>query len=90
MGAYGSYWMTNIDIEYCVPCGLLPHALEAERALLDEFGRDIERLILHPSQGGVFKITVGDDVIWDKNVHGSELDLELIADAVRERALVAE
>lgn len=79
--------MTTIEIEYCVPCGLLTQALGVEWALLTEFGRELERTTLTPGHGGVFEVTVDDDVVWNTDVHGSEIDLDLITDAVRERAV---
>lgn len=78
--------MTVIEIEYCVPCGLLSPALKTEQTLLDEFGQDVDRVTLRPGHGGVFAIRVDDEVIWDKDAHGGELDLNLIIDAIRERA----
>lgn len=81
--------MTAIEIEYCVPCGLLSPALKTEQALLDAFGQEVDRVTLRPGHGGVFEIRVDNEVIWDKDVHGGELDLDLIVDAVRERAPIA-
>lgn len=81
--------MTAIEIEYCVPCGLLSPALETEQALLNEFGQEVDSVTLLPGHGGVFKLRVDDEVIWDKDVHGGDLDLDLIADAVRARAPTA-
>lgn len=77
--------MTAIEIEYCVPCGLLSPALKTEQALLDEFGQEVDGVTLRPGHGGVFTIRVDDEVVWDKDVHGGDLDLNLVADAVRER-----
>lgn len=77
--------MPTVEIEYCVPCGLLPRALDAERALLEAFGRDVDRVTLRTGHGGVFEISVDDEVVWNDDVHGSEVDLDLIADAVGER-----
>lgn len=82
-GAVGQCVMTEIEIEYCVPCGLLAPALKTERALLEEFGQNVDSVALRPGHGGVFKVRVGDEVVWDKDVHGGELDLNLITDAVR-------
>lgn len=80
--------MPNIEIEYCVPCGFRSSAIKTERALLDEFGQDVDRVTLRPGHGGVFRIHVDDEVVWDKDVHGGDLYLELIADAVRARTPV--
>lgn len=78
--------MTNVTIEYCVPCGFLPRALDVERALLEEFGRDLGTVTLEPGHEGVFEIRVDDEVVWDKSVHGGEVDVDLVAQAIRAEA----
>ena len=81
--------MTRVDIEYCVPCGLLDRAVETERAILEAFGRDVESVQLVPGHGGVFEVSVDGEVVWDKEVHGSDPDFDLIIEAVHERAATA-
>lgn len=82
--------MTTVAIEYCVPCGFRESAVETQLALLDRFGRDLDGVALEPGHGGVFEVRVDDETVWDKDVHGSDLDLELIGDAVEERVASAE
>lgn len=81
--------MTRVEIEFCVPCGLLEPAVKTERALLEAFGQDIEAVTLRPGHGGIFEIRIEDDVMWDKGTHGGALDLNLIKDAVWQRELAA-
>lgn len=76
--------MSHVEIEYCVPCGFLPRAVDVERALLEEFGRDLDGVTLVPGHGGVFEIRADDEVVWKKNVHGGDVDVELVAEAIRE------
>lgn len=66
--------MTEVEIEYCVPCGLLPAAEEVSHALLERFGRDLASLRLVPSHGGVFKVQAGDSLVFDNADHGYDLD----------------
>lgn len=77
--------MTSVEIEYCVPCGLLDPAIETQTRLLNEFGRELDGVTLVPGHGGVFIVTAADETIWDKGVHGADLDLELIVDAINDR-----
>lgn len=77
--------MTHTEIEYCVPCGLLAPALETQRALLEEFGQQLDGVQLTPGHGGVFEVSVDGETIWDREVHGGEPDLELIVAAVDDR-----
>ncbi len=74
--------MTAIEIEYCVPCGLLDRAIATQTRLLDEFGQHLDGVTLIPGHGGVFIVTVDEETIWDKIVHGAEVDMDLIVKAV--------
>jgi len=77
--------MTEVNIEYCVPCGLRDHAVETQETLLDEFGQDLDGVRLQPGHGGVFKIQVDEDLVWDKDEHGGEIDLEAITETLYDR-----
>ena len=77
--------MTSVEIEYCVPCGLLDPAIDTQTRLLDEFGQGLDGVTLTPGHGGVFIVRVDGETIWDKDVHGADLDLELIVEAVDDR-----
>lgn len=77
--------MTTIEIEYCVPCGRLDAAVRTARFLLEAFGEAVDRVTLITGDGGVFTVAVDDDVVWDRTAHGDDVDLELIADAVKRR-----
>lgn len=77
--------MTDVNIEYCVPCGLLEHALEVQETLLEEFGQDLDGVRLEPGHGGVFKVRAADDLVWDKDEHDGEIDLEAITEAVHQQ-----
>lgn len=78
--------MTEVNVEYCVACGFLEYAVETQEALLEEFGQDLDGVRLQPGHGGVFKVRVDDDLVWDKDEHGAEIDLGAIKEAVDDRA----
>lgn len=82
--------MTDVTIEYCVPRGLLNSAVKSRTALLERFGQDLDGVTLAPGHGGVFKVHVDGDTVWDKDVHGGDFDLKLIGDAGDERLATAE
>jgi selenoprotein W-related protein len=67
-------------VEYCVSCGFLPRAEETKRAVLSVAGDRIEGVELKPGDGGVFKVSVGDEVIYDKRSEG--YDVAVIAERV--------
>jgi selenoprotein W-related protein len=67
--------MPEVEIEYCVPCGLLDIALETQHALLEEYGQDIDAVTLKPGHGGVFKVQIDGDLVFDKHEQEEGYDL---------------
>lgn len=59
--------MADVEIEYCVPCGHLDKAIETQRTLLAEFGQDLDGVRLKTGDGGVFKVRVDGEEIFDKS-----------------------
>lgn len=76
--------MNTVEIEYCVPCGLLDPAVGVQRELLERFGRDLAGVRLTPGHGGVFEVSVDDELVFDRAAHGGEIDREAIVAAVGE------
>lgn len=56
----------KIEIEYCVPCGYLPRATEAQTRLLEEFGQRLESVALKTGAKGVFTFRADGEVIYAK------------------------
>lgn len=75
--------MAEVEIEYCVPCGLLEPALETERALLEALGQELEGVRLRTGHGGVFRVSLDGEVLFDK-ADGDAYDSEKIVTRVRE------
>lgn len=57
--------MTEVEIEYCVPCGLLGDATMVQRHLLEEFGEALDRVSLVTGDGGIFEVRVDGEVVLD-------------------------
>lgn len=55
-------------------------------ALLDEFEHQITDLIVVPSRGGVFEVTVDGELIYSKKETGEHTTPEVILEMLRERA----
>jgi selenoprotein W-related protein len=72
--------MTNVEIEYCVPCGMLPRAQDLQEALLEEYGQDLDTVALKTGDRGVFKVRSDGDLLFDKAE--DEYDVEAIVDSV--------
>lgn len=69
---------TNVEIEYCVPCGHLNRAIDAQRVILEHFGRKVDGVRLKTGHSGVFTIRVDDEQIYDRT-KGFDID-GIIAD----------
>jgi len=76
--------MSDVEIEYCVPCGFLNRASDLSEQLLSTFGEDLDSVALVPGDHGVFEVRVDDDVIFRK----SEDDYDLDAITRRVRAAI--
>jgi selenoprotein W-related protein len=74
--------MTDVEIEYCVPCGFLDRAQDIQRALLQQFGERLDRVALVTGDHGVLQVRVGRDVVWDKA--DDEYDLDEITRRLRD------
>lgn len=75
--------MTDVEIEYCVPCGHLDTAQELQADILSEFGLAVDGVRLTTGDGGVFTVTVDGEQVFDKAEEA--YDPGEIVDRVRER-----
>lgn len=67
--------MTNVEIEYCVPCGHRQRAIDTQSAILERFEDHIDGVRLKTGTHGVFKVRVDDELVYDKAEEGYDLDL---------------
>lgn len=56
----------TVQIEYCVPCGHLPRAMDVQKSILERFGQRVEGVKLKTGANGVFVVSVGDEVVYSK------------------------
>ncbi|MFD1645114.1 SelT/SelW/SelH family protein [Haloarchaeobius litoreus] len=75
--------MTDIEIEYCVPCGYLNRAEDVQHVLLSNFGEQIDSVTLRTGDHGVFTVNVDNETVFDKA--DDEYDVDEIARLVREQ-----
>ena len=71
--------MSTVEIEYCVPCGFRERALEMAEAILNGCERELDELSLAMGDHGVFRVSVDDEVVYDKADDSAELD-EVVRD----------
>jgi len=75
--------MTEVDIEYCHPCGHLERALDVQGAVLGRYGEALESARLVVGDGGVFRVSVDGEEIFD--VDEEAYDREAIVERVGTR-----
>ncbi|ONK13652.1 SelT/SelW/SelH family protein [Streptomyces sp. MP131-18] len=59
-----------VRIEYCTQCRWLPRAAWLAQELLGTFEAELSEVALVPGTGGVFRVSVGDAVVWDRREQG--------------------
>ncbi|MFB6121513.1 MAG: SelT/SelW/SelH family protein [Halobacteriaceae archaeon] len=72
--------MTDVEIEYCHPCGYLDRAQDLEHAILEAYGLELDGVRLQVGDGGVFQVRVDGEQVFD--VDDEEYDVDAIVDRV--------
>lgn len=75
--------MSDVEIEYCVPCGFLDRAIDVQRAILQALGQEVDRVSLVTGAHGVFSVRVNGHTVFDKEE--DVYDVDAIVRTVRER-----
>jgi selenoprotein W-related protein len=76
--------MTDVEVEYCVPCGFLDRAETVQHALLTSLGEELDSVALVTGEKGVFRVSVDGETIYDKDDDG-DFDADDLVRAVRDR-----
>lgn len=66
--------MTEVTIEYCVPCGYRDRAVDLERAILGALERQLDKLTLEMGDNGVFIVRADGEIVYDKEEDGFDID----------------
>ncbi len=72
-----------VEIQYCVPCGHLPRAIDIQKSILEHFGRKIGGVKLKTGGDGIFTIAVNGEQIYDKS---QEFELDELIASIAERS----
>lgn len=72
--------MVSVEIEYCVPCGHLSRAQTLQEQILETYGQAVDGVRLKTGDGGVFRVSVDGELVFDKSE--DEYDPDAILDAV--------
>lgn len=66
--------MTRVEIEYCVPCGMLNRARDVAEAVLRQFGESIDEVALVTGDDGVFVVRADGEVVFDTTEGAYDVD----------------
>lgn len=75
----------HVVITYCTQCKWLLRATWLAQELLTSFTVEIGQLTLRPGTGGVFRIVIDDEVVWDRKVDGGFPEIGRLKRLVRDR-----
>ena len=74
----------RIVITYCTQCKWLLRASWLAQELLSSFTVEIAELTLRPGTGGVFRIAIDDEVVWDRKIDGGFPEIAELKRRVRD------
>jgi len=66
--------MTAVEIEYCVPCGMLERALSVQEAIARQFGDQLDRISLVMGDHVIFVVRVDDEMVFDISEDAYDID----------------
>ena len=75
-----------LTIEYCPKCGWLLRAAYMAQELLTTFTDELNSVSLQPSEtSGAYKISINDEIIFDRKVQGGFLDVKELKQLIRDK-----
>ncbi|MCJ2027078.1 MULTISPECIES: SelT/SelW/SelH family protein [unclassified Methylobacterium] len=75
----------RVAITYCVQCNWLLRSAWMAQELLSTFKDDLSEVALRPGKGGVFRIEVDGDLLWERVQDGGFPDVKALKQRVRDR-----
>ena len=75
----------RVTIEYCTQCRWLLRASWMAQELLSTFAQELTEVALRPGTGGIFRITVDGEEIWDRKAREGFPDIAELKQLVRDR-----
>jgi selenoprotein W-related protein len=75
----------SVAISYCTQCRWLLRATWLASELLTTFGTDLGEVVLQPGVGGIFRVAVDGELIWDRQADGGFPELADLKRLVRDR-----
>ena len=79
----------RVCIQYCTQCRWLLRSAWMAQELLTTFEQELTEVALRPGTGGVFNITLNDELIWSRTEQGRFPDIKELKQRVRDRVAPA-
>lgn len=73
-----------ISIEYCTQCRWLLRAAWTMQELLTTFEDELGGVTLIPGTGGIFRVMLGEQLLWDRKQQGGFPELKTLKQIVRD------
>jgi len=77
--------LPRIAIEYCTGCRWLLRAAWMAQELLTTFEKEVGEVALCPGSGGVFRISIDGQTLWDRKRDGGFPDIKQLKQLVRDQ-----
>lgn len=77
--------LPRLAIQYCTGCRWLLRAAWMAQELLTTFEKELAEVALQPGSGGVFRITLEGEQLWDRKDDGGFPDIKELKQRVRDR-----
>lgn len=74
----------RVTITYCMQCRWLLRAAWMAQELLSSFEDELAEVALRPGRGGVFDITLDDQIVWSRATEGRFPDIKELKQRVRD------
>ena len=75
----------RLEITYCTQCRWLLRAGWTAQELLTTFPGDLGEVALVPGTGGVFRVRLDEELLWDREEQGGFPELSRLKQLVRDR-----
>ncbi|WP_072802506.1 SelT/SelW/SelH family protein [Rhodococcoides yunnanense] len=77
--------LNRVTIEYCTQCQWLLRAGWMAQELLNTFGRELGEVALIPGTGGIFRVEVDGNLVWDRKERNGFPEITTLKQLVRDR-----
>jgi selenoprotein W-related protein len=75
----------RVSIEYCTQCNWLLRAGWMAQELLSTFGQELDEVALIPGTGGIFRVLVDDQLVWDRKERSGFPEITVLKQLVRDQ-----